>query len=777
MPYRGSPRWPAGAIVVLTIAAPFLGGSTKLWAQTVIALAASSIFLMAPPRKSLGLGMNLLFVGFAILPLTEFLPANIFPAPAWRTTLTGFGIHLPNTVSPQPWITIQSACLLWLGLAWAYYLFSYDWDTNDSRENVWDGYCLGILGLAALLVTAYALKWRVPFWPNVPEFGFFPNRNQTSNVLSLGGIIIYANAFNNLERDRRRGWLWLGGLGLICWALILNYSRSGIILFFAGALAWHIWWLTTRDRTEAIPQTIAWGPLAILLALLLFAGGETLVRLKQSTDFFSTSENGRLLIQQDAFHLFQKSPLLGIGLGNFRSLFSAHRQLFVSDSEAIHPESDWLWVATEMGLLAPLLLAAGFVLWFWRCFPLELGTLRSMRRAAIICVIAFAVHGLFDVSGHRVGSMWPALLLAATALHPQVGRPARALLPFFFRAAGLGFIAIAAWWFGSSLNGSGPPSTATVQRVSTQIAAATEAGQYDRLLSLAEKGLDAAPLRWSFYYDRGLAEAFLNLPRGEILRHFAVARFLMPNWPNLYLKEGAVLLNIDETDAAFDIWKEGMERLSTPQAFYSDMYPLVNDDPDLRERWRQLGQPNQSCILIFLQNATSAEFQIELNRIVAEDPELGQFTPAQLKILFAIWYRHGEKLSLAETLRAHPEWQQIGWRELSLIYADYQDYHQAYDILVRFAGVQLPAVSPNESIDSLAIRFRRAGGEGDGLQLARVEAQHGLVDDALAVITVLSSRPRPSPLVRCVEAELWARKQDWAKAWRAMWQYIQEAKK
>ena len=32
-------------------------------------------------------------------------------------------------------------------------------------------------------------------------------------------------------------------LALVCSALIVNYSRAGIILLFAGMLAWHIYWL------------------------------------------------------------------------------------------------------------------------------------------------------------------------------------------------------------------------------------------------------------------------------------------------------------------------------------------------------------------------------------------------------------------------------------------------------------------------------------------------------------------------------------------------------
>ena len=126
----------------------------------------------------------------------------------------------------------------------------------------------------------------------------------------------------------------------------------------------------------------------------------------------------------------------------------------------------------------------------------------------------------------------------------------------------------------------------------------------------------------------------------------------------------------------------------------------------------------------------------------------------------------------------HPDWEKSGWRELAKIYADYQDFHQAYETLRRNTRVPLPEMAPNESVNSLANRFRVSdGSETDGLLLARAEADQGQVDDALAVLNVLSRRPRSSPQVTYVEAELWARKSDWAKAWQAMWRYVEQAER
>src|SRR4051812_21592803 len=216
-----SGQGPVWFILGLTLLAPFLGGSTQLWAEATLALCTGAVFIAAPPRVRLGRTPALLLIGIAALPLVSFLPDRWFGTPEWRTALTRIGIELPATLSAQPWVTLESCCLLWLGVAWAYYLLAFAWPPA-AREKAWDVYGLGIVGLAALLTISYAAKVQVPFWPAVREFGFFPNRNQTGNVLALGGIIMYANAFQHLQRGRRSGWFWLLGVALVSWALILN---------------------------------------------------------------------------------------------------------------------------------------------------------------------------------------------------------------------------------------------------------------------------------------------------------------------------------------------------------------------------------------------------------------------------------------------------------------------------------------------------------------------------------------------------------------------------
>jgi O-antigen ligase/tetratricopeptide (TPR) repeat protein len=765
-------QWTGYAIVILTLLAPVLGGSTSPWAEGSLVLLTGIFFIVDPPRRSLGLWFNALFLALALLPLIGFLPSQFLHVPAWRVELTNLGVKFPPTWSPQPWLTAESACLFWFGLAWTYYLFAYEWKPS-LREKVWDAFCIGILALAATLTICYAIGLHIPFWPNVPEFGFFPNRNQTSNVLGLGGIFMYANAFRHLEHGRRRGWLWLAGLALVCWALILNFSRGGIILFFAGTFVWHLWWLTTfRAGTQKL---IAWGPLAILVALLLLAGGTTWLRFRhESIDLLSLSQNGRVSIQRDAIDLFKASPFLGTGLGNFRSLFTAARHFYTSSSEAIHPESDWLWLAVETGFAGPLLVLIGVIAWIRRSIPFPAGTWRAMRVAGLICAVGFVVHGIFDVSGHRLGSLWPALFLAGAALNPQIRNERSTTVVGVYRVLGPIFSALGMWWLASAFGANVGPTSSQLAFLSAEVDRSSVAGDYRRTLNLATEGLAIGPLHWPLYYQRGVAEAALYQARADVLRDFAVARYLLPNWPDLYIKEGSVWLTMGEPDLAFDVWEQGMRRWpENVPALYSDIFGIVMNDAGLRDRWRQLGHTDRRCLTILLRSSNATEFELELERLFAEEPDLRGLTADELSVLFSAWYQKGDKLRLIETLRTHPEWEKIAWRELAHALADLQDFRQAYETAGRFVTPPvLPEIDPSQ-IPLLAARLQVNHDVGnDGLQLAAAQFRSGAYDAALQTVQIALTAPRAPRALQYLAAQIQAGKGNWPKAWEAIAKYI-----
>jgi hypothetical protein len=313
--------------------------------------------------------------------------------------------------------------------------------------------------------------------------------------------------------------------------------------------------------------------------------------------------------------------------------------------------------------------------------------------------------------------------------------------------------------------------------LTTQIEAAAAGKQYDQVIGLASEGLTIAPLNWNLYYERGLAEAALYHPRAEALRDFAAARYLLPNWPDLYLKEGIVWLSAAQPDLAFDVWEEGMRRCgNNAPDLYSQIFGVIKDDPGLRDRWRQLGLSNRKCFFIFLQNAEPVETRIELERVFSQDPQLQTFNQAETKALFHSWYQRGDKLALAQTLQDHPEWQKIAWVELARAYADYQDYRPACETVMRFlAPPDLPEIDPRQSIEALATRFRVNRDSGnDGLVLATAQFKSGALDNALTTISIASTAKRAPRALHYIEAKIWANKQNWPKAWQAIAQYDDE---
>ena len=758
-------------VLVLTVLAPFLGGSNHLWAQAVIALGTGLLLLLFPPKNSLGLVPNIAFVALFALSLAAFLPA--WWSPQWRTDLVKLGADLPATISPQPWLTLQGILLLLLQLSWAYYVLARHW-TLPERRRGWPLFGASIVGLAALLTICFLLHQRIPFWPHAPEYGFFSNRNHTSNVLGLGGILVYALAMSGFDEGRRTWWLWLAALSLICWALILNFSRAGIVLLGVGVVAWHLYWSLTSEHKRH--PLIASGAILFLIALFAWNGGKTAMRFgRETAQFFFPSENTRLAIHADAFRLSAESPLTGIGLRNFSPVFMTKPHAFIGDTVAGHPESDWLWTTVEMGWIAPLLITSLIIWWMTRCFPFVPGTYRLMRMAAFICGCGFLLHSIFDVPAHQLGALWPALFLASTAMSPQSRLQSSHLIAPVFRAIGCLLVAVSIWWLTSVFGAKFPPTDATAQQLTDQADAASANDDYEGMLRLASKAVSIAPLSWESYFQRGFAEAAAYRPRAQAVRDFATARYLLPNWPELYLKEGQTWLGSGEPDNTFDIWSEGIKRLG-PEAWqlYERIFSLVKNDPDLRDRWRLLGRDNKKCLLMFFGSASPVEFRVELDRMLADDPALKAFDAAEKLEFFKAWYRNGDKLELAEALRNKSEWRVIGWKQLARVYADYGDYQNACATVREFASIPLVPNPPARlSSANLELQARLHPTDIDiAAALCLVLAKEDRVEQALARLQALHEVKGYPDYLRNLEAKLWERKGEWGKAWNALKPFV-----
>ena len=291
---------------------------------------------------------------------------------------------------------------------------------------------------------------------------------------------------------------------------------------------------------------------------------------------------------------------------------------------------------------------------------------------------------------------------------------------------------------------------------------------------LAAEAVEIAPLSWESYFQRGFAEAAAYRQRAEVLRDFAIARYLLPNWPELYLKEGEAWIGVGEPGNAFDVWSEGIERLG-PEAWqlYERIFDLVKNDPALRDRWRLLGRESKQCLIMFFGRASPVEFRVELDRLLADDPELKAFDAAEKQTLFEAWYHTGDKLELAEALREKSEWQKIAWRQLARVYAEYGDYQNACVTTRQFASIPPVPEPPGLTPSDLELQARLHPTDIDvAAALCLALAKENRVDQALARLQALHGVKGFPDYLRNLEAKLWEGKAEWGKAWNALSPFV-----
>lgn len=758
----------------LSLAGPALGGATALWAQAALVGGTAVFFLCAPPHESLGRVWNAIFLALAALALTSFLPSAWFSTQAWRRELVeNYGVALPATLSPQPWLSAEAAGLFLAGLGWAYWLFARRPAAADPRPAV-QFFAAGVAGLAAVALLAFLAGRQVPFWPATlnarADFGFFPNRNQTANVLALGGVMLAAVAFESLRRGRMSAALWLAALVTVGAALVVNYSRAGILLFFGGTAAWALAAVFMARSRQSAALCVA--ALALLLAVFFLFGGETLGRFQPSAGATQESWTGlRPALQRDAFALAGHAPWTGQGLGNFEPLFALAREKSVTQGRAVHPESDWLWAAAELGWPAAALLLAGFCGGLKRCLPLD----DQLRAAAAVGSVAFALHGLVDVSGHRAGAMWPALFLFSVAMHPQRPVVPRAWVAPVFRLGGGLLVALAVWWFASDRWAWGPPTTRTLARLDERLQTAKAGDDYPAMIAAATAALRLAPVRWDFYFHRACAEAASHSTTARAAQDFAIARYLEPRWAEPCVGEGRLWLELGEPGRAFAAWREALRRdPESAPARYGQMLAAARGSFSLRAALAGLGATNRELLLVLLRDADRVESALEISALLTENPGLEGFTPAQRQALFDAWFQHGDRSQLTLALLDHPAWQADGWSWLARNYADAKNYEAAWAVVRQFAPPpalpQPTAAAPRNELERKF--FYHPEDFQNGLALFLAQKESGETDAALTTVAALRKIKDHPAYVPWLEADLQAARGEWEKAWLA-WQQLQ----
>jgi hypothetical protein len=764
-PGRG---WVNFVLPALPVVACFLGGATAKWAEGIMVALLGVILLADPPRRSLGLYLNLIFLAILACAATAFLPAAWFSEPGWRQALVNdFNIRLPGMVSPQPWITAGCLVSFLAALSWLYYLSALDLELRAVRSQL-RLFAAGIVLLAALCVALYFAKAALPFWHNERGFGPFPNRNQTGNLFGLAAIIVLACGQDDIRHSRKRWIIWFLGVVILVAGLVLNLSRAGILLLLAGSALWLGAFALRKGSAARVALGISL--LLILLTSLLLFGGQTVERFNLRGTGASIFSDFRVLIFHDTLHLIRVSPWCGIGFGNFDEIFAVFRDASLTTARAIHPESDWLWLWAEAGWPAILLALGGLALLVRRVFPLQEGTNQRFRLAALIAAILFVLHGLVDVSGHRIGTAFAGIFLLGLALkRPLQFRPSR-VVPHLFRMIGLLLIVAGASWVFATRYDKALPGAVGVENEMRAATAANSGQNFDENIERTTRALSWAPLKWQLYFSRALGKVGAKRPAADALNDFRRARFLEPNAYEVPFQEGVAWL-ASQPVLAFTAWREALRRAGEQRPeVYARMLGLAGrHNPRVHQNLEEFGMAHHDLALVFLQQAGGARFMAALQRFLDHDPRLETFTGEEKQIFFKAWAERGDAAELAKAMETHPEWLSDAWRGVAKYHAAQNDFRTAYEITRRYGGSPpLPPVAQGSSIDQLRQALHGSPDNfGLGFQLYQEQMRQGLADEALVTVRHFTELPGAPVYFNFLEAEAWAAKGNWERAWKA----------
>ena len=221
----------------------------------------------------------------------------------------------------------------------------------------------------------------------------------------------------------RGGWLGaLAGVGLV----VLLRSKRMLIAGLVGLLALLLWGAMGGLSPALLPAPIA-DRLADVPAYL-GVGIEQIVAQPVNDENFSVIE--RLAHWLAAERMWESAPWLGVGPGNYATVYPAVRLPFWEDALG-HAHNVYLNVLAETGLIglaAYLLMWVGIIGWLWRQSRQQIaGSWEQALLVGVLGVVAhLTVHQLFDNLYVQGIQLQLALWLGVAAAQSRQESPAEA---------------------------------------------------------------------------------------------------------------------------------------------------------------------------------------------------------------------------------------------------------------------------------------------------------------------------------------------------------------
>ncbi|TLD69933.1 O-antigen ligase family protein [Phragmitibacter flavus] len=775
--------WKLLLVAAVPVVTVLTCGARAPWALATLALLVGTCILLMPPIGRIPLKVWVLPALALLLSLTFALPV-VGELPDWRQALQrDFQIDTGNLHSPQPWTSSEKWILVTLVLVWMAFVISRGF-ADGERRIILRAMVVGLTAIAALAVWIKLRNVAGPsFWArdNLEPFqyGPFPNRNHFSGMCAVTGILAFVCTYDSFRR-RHFGWVLFAICLAICFAaLMLNTSRFGVVMFFAGCGGWM---LTATLRSQSAHKMALFSSLFLIgTTFLLIFGQRIIQRFIGEGDVVATlASDGRLSLFGRVLKLIPEAPWMGWGIGNFDPIFNMLDGAPNTIYRASHPENDLLWFAAESGVPAALCMVLGIIV-----LAIQFGPWRPrnekhnrrdrrLRNAAAISALAIVAQSLVDIPLHMLGLAVLFATLAGLGYNPHSLLPQPSSRRWLHVPAALFCFAAAILWISvARLTPLMPTDTYARQlyRGSTQMMIENRNAE---ALELINGAAIIRPLHWEIYFQRASIKLALGYSPQEALPDFARSRAL-EKYLTRFVAAEAQIWAIHHPPFAMAAYGEAIrrDRSSSQNYFYSAM-EIARLHPELRSDARAMALKDPKLHLIFTLLSDGEEFSRELQALLTEHPELAIYNKAERLSLFQAWHAKADRSKLVRALQDKPAWLADGWSVLATDHALQGDFQSACKIA--FDHLDPPfATSPpgNLSVDELNRLY--LGNPTDiarGLQLYETLKLHDRIDEALQVLEELALLPSVPNKVIYEKALILNQKKEYAKSWETLQTYM-----
>ena len=421
------------------------------------------------------------------------------------------------------------------------------------------------------------------------------------SLVGVGCLFIYIKKNNWVAST-----LTLLATGIISWAILgYSISRAGLILFVSFQLIWFILVGKKHLNYKLVTSFL----ILLSLSLVLFVLSNTdledrlskLVQLKsgnskmiidEEKDNYKSIIGLRKYIHSDTYRMIKAEPWTGTGLGTFEFIFPYYKKesvLFndvLSRSNVLHPESSWLELTSQAGILSTIIVIIII-------FSITLSTLYKNKKSrswllalsCILSVFCMLIHGLFDNTAQKIGIALCAILLIAVTLKPNINKdksPPKSITYIFqiFAIAifSFGLTLIHSQWFNStsiifSDNKLRLNEIQNLYNLSIDSARNKDSDlQKDYIMSaikLTEAAINRSPLDPDLHYTRGKLYSLLG-HEIEIQSSFEIESALDPLWCKLPLRQSNVWLYIDIKETR-RLWIQALKRSELLGAHFTNL--------------------------------------------------------------------------------------------------------------------------------------------------------------------------------------------------------------